>query len=46
MKGCYVYFTDKAAERFFRSRLKPSIGAVPLSKVADSSSRGEAVTSE
>jgi DUF2075 family protein len=35
MKGCYVYFTDKAAERFFRSRLKPSIGAVPLSKVAE-----------
>jgi DUF2075 family protein len=39
MKGCYVYFTDKAAERFFRSRLKSSIGAVPLDKVAESPGR-------
>jgi uncharacterized protein len=39
MKGCYVYFTDKAAERFFQSRLKPSVGAVPLDKVAESPGR-------
>src|ERR1700733_12408845 len=32
MKGCYVYFTDKAAERLFRSRLTRSPVAEPLAK--------------
>jgi DUF2075 family protein len=35
MKGCYVYFTDKAAERLFRSRLTRNRGAEPLPKVAE-----------
>jgi DUF2075 family protein len=35
MKGCYVYFTDKAAERLFRSRLTRSPVAEPLAKVAE-----------
>ena len=35
MKGCYVYFTDKAAERLFRSRLTRSPSAGPLAKVAE-----------
>jgi uncharacterized protein len=35
MKGCYVYFTDKAAEQLFRSRLTRSPGAGPLAKVAE-----------
>jgi uncharacterized protein len=35
MKGCYVYFTDKAAERLFRSRLTRSHAAKPLGKVAE-----------
>jgi uncharacterized protein len=35
MKGCYVYFVDKAAEHFFRSRLTRSPGAAPLDKVAE-----------
>jgi DUF2075 family protein len=35
MKGCYVYFTDKAAERLFRSRLTRSLAGEPLGKVAE-----------
>jgi hypothetical protein len=35
MKGCYVYFTDKAAERHFRSRLTNRISAQALDKVAE-----------
>jgi hypothetical protein len=35
MKGCYVYFTEQAAERLFRSRLTSNIAAPPLSKVAE-----------
>jgi uncharacterized protein len=35
MKGCYVYFTDKAGERFFRSRLMRSRRAESLAKVAE-----------
>jgi DUF2075 family protein len=35
MKGCYVYFTDKAAERLFRSRLTRRAGAESLAKVAE-----------
>jgi DUF2075 family protein len=35
MKGCYVYFTDKAAERHFRGRLTRSPAAEPLGKVAE-----------
>ena len=35
MKGCYVYFTDKAAERLFRSRLTRSLGTELLAKVAE-----------
>jgi DUF2075 family protein len=32
MKGCYVYFTDKATELFVQSRL---ISAQPLAQVAE-----------
>ena len=35
MKGCYVYFTDKAADRLFRSRLTRRPGAESLAKVAE-----------
>jgi hypothetical protein len=35
MKGCYVYFTDKAAERHFRSRLTNCVSAQALDKVAE-----------
>jgi uncharacterized protein len=35
MKGCYVYFTDKAAERHFRSRLTNRVSAQALDKVAE-----------
>jgi uncharacterized protein len=35
MKGCYVYFTDKAAEHLFRSRLTGRPAAEPLAKVAE-----------
>ena len=35
MKGCYVYFTDKAAERHFRSRLTNRVSAQALNKVAE-----------
>ena len=35
MKGCYVYFKDKAAERLFRSRLTRRPGAESLAKVAE-----------
>ncbi len=35
MKGCYVYFADKAAERLFRSRLTRSVTSEPLDKVAE-----------
>ena len=35
MKGCYVYFTDKAAERLFSSRLTRGVAAEPLNKVAE-----------
>lgn len=35
MKGCYVYFADKAAEHFFRRRLTRSPGADALAKVAE-----------
>ncbi len=35
MKGCFAYFTDKAAERLFRSRLMPGLAAGPLDKVAE-----------
>jgi DUF2075 family protein len=38
MKGCYVYFTDKAAERHFRSRLsKPKVTEETLARVAEPS---------
>jgi DUF2075 family protein len=35
MKGCYVYFTDKAAERFVRSRLDITPESEPLAEVAE-----------
>jgi len=35
MKGCCVYFVDKAAEQYFRSRLTRSPSAEPLTKVAE-----------
>jgi uncharacterized protein len=35
MKGCYVYFTDKAAERLFRSRLTSRLGVESLARVAE-----------
>ena len=35
MKGCYVYFTDRAAERLFRSRLTRALAPEPLDKVAE-----------
>lgn len=38
MKGCYVYFTDKAAERHFRSRLSnPLVAEESFANVAEPS---------
>jgi uncharacterized protein len=35
MKGCYVYFTDEATERYFRSRVTSMTDVQPLAKVAE-----------
>jgi len=35
MKGCYVYFTDKAMEQHFRSRLAPTLDLTPLARAAE-----------
>jgi len=35
MKGCYVYFTDKEAEQFFRARLAPIAGRGASLKAAE-----------
>jgi hypothetical protein len=37
MKGCYVYFTDKATEIFVRSRMFSSRDLAPLAEVAEPS---------
>ncbi len=30
MKGCYVYFTDKKSEQFFRDRMEPAVAELEL----------------
>jgi len=35
IKGCYVYFTDKATERFVRDRILPFGSEAPLAEVAE-----------
>jgi DUF2075 family protein len=35
MKGCYVYFTDKATEHHFRTRLAPRVDPAVFAKAAE-----------
>ena len=35
MKGCYVYFTDKGAEQWFRNRLTEATSSASIRKVAE-----------
>lgn len=39
IKGCYVCFTDKDTERFFRSRVDTAMGDPAIKKVAETSKR-------
>jgi DUF2075 family protein len=35
MKGCYVYFTDRTTEQYFRGRLAPTAGVAGLAMAAE-----------